>query len=267
MNFSSTLSEMTPTAYGAAFAGGLFLGMIVLLETGQRIGTRRLTRDPDGAQKGLGVVDGAVFSLLGLLIAFTFAGAATRFDGRRQLVIEEANTIGTAYQRVDVLPDQAQPALRDLFRQYLDARLETYRKLPDLDAAKTALARSRALQTAIWSNAIAACRDSGSQAAHMLLLPALNPMFDVATTRIEVTNIHPPLIIFAMIGVLSLAASLLAGYGMAGRKSPSYIHTVAFAAVMSLTVYIIIDIEYPRAGLINVQGADRVLVELRESMK
>ena len=226
-----------------------------------------LAQDPDGAQKGLGVVSGAVFSLLGLLIAFTFSGAATRFDGRRQLVIQEANIIGTAYQRIDVLPDRAQPSLRDLFRQYLDARLETYRKLPDLDAAKAELARSRALQAAIWSNAIAACRDAGSQPAHMLLLPALNPMFDIATTRIEVTNIHPPFIIFAMIGVLLLAASLLAGYGMAGRKSRSWVHAVAFAGVMSLTVYVIVDIEYPRLGFINVQGADRVLVELRESMK
>ena len=258
---------MTPTAYGAVFAGGLFLGMLVLLETGRRIGTRRLARDPDGAQKGLGVVDGAVFSLLGLLIAFTFSGAATRFDGRRQLIVEEANTIGTAYQRIDVLPDRVQPALRDLFRQYLDARLDTYRKLPDVAAANVELARSRAVQTAIWSYATAACRDSGSQPAHMLLLPALNPMFDIATTRVEAMSIHPPLIIFAMIGVLSLAAALLAGYGMAGSKSPSWVHAAAFAGVMALTVYVIVDIEYPRFGLINVQGADRVLVELRESMK
>jgi hypothetical protein len=258
---------MTPAAYGAVFAGGLFLGMLVLLEMGRRIGTRRLARDPDGAQKGLGVVEGAVFSLLGLLIAFTFSGAATRFDGRRQLIVEEANTIGTAYQRIDVLPDRAQPALRDLFRQYLDSRLETYRKLPDVAAAQVELARSRALQTAIWSNAVAACRDSGSQSAFMLLLPALNPMFDIATTRMETMNIHPPAIIFAMIGVLSLAAALLAGYGTAESKSRSWIHAVCFAAVMSVTVYVIIDIEYPRVGLIHIQGADRVLVELREGMK
>jgi hypothetical protein len=258
---------MTPTGYGSLFAGGLFLGMVVLVEAGRRIGTRRLSSDPEGAQKGLGIVEGAVFSLLGLLIAFTFAGAATRFDGRRQLIVEEANTIGTAYQRIDLLPEHAQPALRELFRRYVDSRLETYRKLPDIDAAKAELARSRSLQGEIWSTAIASCRDSGSQPAHMLLLPALNPMFDIATTRMEAMNIHPPAIIFVMIGVLTLIAALLAGHGMAGSSAPSWVHTVAFAAVMALTVYVIIDIEYPRFGLISVQGSDRVLVELRESLK
>ena len=258
---------MTPTANGMLFAAGLFVGMLVLLETGRHMGARRFSGDPEGAQEGLSVVEGAVFSLLGLLIAFTFSGAATRFEGRRHLIVEEANDIGTAYLRINVLPASAQPALRELFRQYLDSRLETYRKLPDFAAAQAELAHSLQLQGEIWSNAVEACRDSGSQPAHMLLLPALNAMFDITTTRTEALKNHPPSIIFAMIGVLSLGASLLAGYGMAGGKLRSWVHIVGFAAVMALTIYVIVDIEYPRLGMIRVADADRVLVELRESMK
>ena len=258
---------MTPTANGLLFAAGIFLGMIVLLEAGRRIGMRRLSRDPDGAREGLGVVEGAVFSLLGLLIAFTFSNAATRFDSRRHMIVEEANDIGTAYLRIDLLPEHAQPALKDLFRRYLDSRLETYRKLPDLDAAMSELGRTRSLQGEIWSYATTACRDAGSQPAHMLLLPALNEMFDIVTTRTEAMNIHPPVIIFAMIGFLALGASLLAGFAMSKNRTPSWAHTVSFAAMMALTIYVIVDIEYPRFGLINVRGADRVLVELRESLK
>jgi hypothetical protein len=258
---------MTPTVYGSLFAAGLFVGMLVLLETGRRVGSKRRSEDPDGAHKGFGVVEGAVFSLLGLLLAFTFSGAATRFDGRRQMIVEEANDIGTAYQRIDLLSEPAQPALRDLFRQYVDARLETYHTLPDVAASRAALARSRVLQATIWSYAVAACRDSGSQPAHMLLLPALNSMFDIATSRVEAMNIHPPGIIFGMIGLLSLAAALLAGHSMAESKSPSRVHMIAFAFVMALTVYVIVDIEYPRFGLINIRGADRVLVELGQSFK
>lgn len=81
-------------------------------------------------------MEGAVFALLGLLIAFTFSGAATRFDTRRQLIIEETSDIGTAYLRLDLLPVEAQPGLREKFREYVDARLEVYRKLPDIAAAK-----------------------------------------------------------------------------------------------------------------------------------
>ena len=103
---------MNPTIYGLVFAGALFLGMLLLLETGRRIAIRRLTQDPEGARDRLGVVEGAVFSLLGLLIAFTFSGAATRFDARRQLIIEEANDIGTAWVRIEVLPPSAAASRR-----------------------------------------------------------------------------------------------------------------------------------------------------------
>jgi len=258
---------MSPTSYGILFAGGLFLGMLLLLELGRRIGNRRLARDPEGARQGVGVVEGALFSLLGLLIAFTFSGAAARFDARRHLIVEEANDIGTAWLRLDLLPAGPAAGLRELFRQYLDARLETYRKLPDLSAAKAELARSISLQGEIWSAAVSACRESGSQPAHLLLLPALNAMFDITTTRTEAANHHPPWIIFAMLGALSLVSSVLAGYGMAGGKSLSWIHIIGFAAVVAVTVYVIMDLEYPRLGLIRVDSADQVLIQLRESMK
>jgi hypothetical protein len=82
---------------------GFFLGMLVLLETGRRLGVRRLAKDPEGAPAGTGAVDAAVFALLGLLVAFTFSGAASRFEERRNLIVEETNDIGTAYLRLDLV--------------------------------------------------------------------------------------------------------------------------------------------------------------------
>jgi len=102
--------------FASLLAVGLFLGMLILAEVGRRIGMRRLAQDPEGAEAGVGVVDGAVIALVGLLIAFTFSGAAARFDTRRQLIVEETNDIGTAYLRLDMLPVDAQPALREKFR-------------------------------------------------------------------------------------------------------------------------------------------------------
>ena len=134
-------------------------------------------------------------------------------------------------------------------------------------AAKAELDRSLRLQSDIWSNAVTACREAGSGPVHSLLLSALNAMIDITTTRIESMKNHPPLIIFGMLAVLSLAAALLAGYGMAGGKSRSWIHFLGFASVMALTVYVIVEIEYPRFGFIRVDAADQVLSELRQSMK
>lgn len=247
---------------------GLMLGMLVLLEIGRRMGDRRLANDPDGARAGTGTVEGAVFALLGLLIAFTFSGAASRFDARRDLIVQETNAIGTAYLRLDLLPAGAQPALRDLFRRYVDSRLETYRKIPDLEAVKTELARSIVLQGEIWNQAVAAGRLEGAPpSATMLLLPALNDMIDITTTRTMAARMHPPLAIFAMLFGLGLASALLAGYGMAGGKSRNWLHMIGFAAVMAVAVYVILDIEFPRLGLIRVDAFDQALVELRATMK
>ncbi len=146
------------------FALGLFLGMPVLLEIGRRIGVLRIAKDSEGAQASVGVVEGAIFGLMSLMIAFGFSGAIERFDTRRQLVVEEANAIGTAYLRLDLLPTAAQPALRENFRRYLDSRLEVYRKLPDLAAAKVELARATKLQEEIWTQAVAACGTESHQA-------------------------------------------------------------------------------------------------------
>src|SRR5688572_171592 len=104
----------------------LFVGTVVLLEAGRRLGASRLAADPEGARAGVGAVEGSVFGLLGLLIAFTFSGAASRFDARRQLIVEETNHIGTAWLRLDLLAANEQPELRELFRRYMDSRLETY---------------------------------------------------------------------------------------------------------------------------------------------
>ena len=101
----------------------------------------------------------------------------------------------------------------------------------------------------------------------MLLLPALNAMIDITTTRTMATQMHPPMVIFALLFGLALASSLLVGYGMAGSKARHWLHMLGLAFAMSVSVYVILDIEYPRLGLIRVDAFDQALVELRESMK
>lgn len=257
---------MSHTTKMLALTLGLFLGMLLFLEIGRRVGIRRLQDDSSTAAEGIGAVDGAVFAVLGLLIAFTFSGAATRFDSRRQLIVEETNNIGTAYLRVDLLPAGARPALRESFRSYLDARIETYRRLPDLAAARESLARANELGRQIWRQAVEAIRADGALPAPLLLLPALNAMIDITTTRTMATQLHPPLIVFAMLFVLALAASLMAGYGMTGSKLRSRLHMLGFALVMAVAVFVILDLEYPRLGLVRVDAFDQALVDLRESM-
>jgi hypothetical protein len=246
---------------------GLLAGIIVMMDVGRRVGARRLARYGEGAAAGVAAVDGAVFALLGLLLAFTFSGAASRFDARRHLVVEEANDIGTAYLRVDLLPPDAQPQLRDSFRRYVDSRINVYRKLPDIEAARAELARGAGLQNEIWAQAVAASSTADSLPARMLLLPAINQMIDITTTRTVAAQAHPPVIVFVVLVILVLASSFLAGHAMAVGRERDWLHMLCFAVVMSMAVYVILDFEYPRFGLIRIDKFDRVLVDVRAAMK
>jgi hypothetical protein len=259
---------MQPSAIlGIGTLGGLFLGMVLFLEAGHRLRLRMMAKHPEKSTAGLGVVEGALFGLMGLVIAFTFSGAAARLDAKRHLIVDEANNIGTAYLRIDLLPASAQPELREKFRQYVDARLESYTNLSTVGGVMPRMETASELQQDIWKLSIAATREATYPQAGMLLLPALNAMFDIANTRAMVTQLHPPPIIFVLLATLALVCSLLAGFGMAEGRTRSWIHVAAFAIVLTITVYVIIDMEYPRVGFIRIDKFDQALMEVRASMK
>lgn len=247
------------------FVVGLLIGILLLFEAGRQLGSRRLARDPEGARIGLGPLEGAVFGLLGLLIAFTFSGAASRFDQRRHFIIDEVNSIRAAYLRVDLLSAAAQPVVRDTMRRYVDTRAALSRAMPDLEAARIELARLKTIQSELWAQAIAASKETPEAAA---LLPAITSMINMTTTQTAaVLWMHPPLVVFAMLVLLALTCALLAGHGMAGGKTRSWIHMVGFALMMVITIYVIVDLEYPRAGLIRIDPIDQVLAALAEEIK
>jgi len=246
----------------------LLLGMLAMLEIGRRLAVRHHPAESGAGKDNLATLEAAVFALFGLLIAFAFSGAAERFQEKRMMVAEEANAIGTAYLRVDLLAAPAQPQIRDWFREYVDSRLETYRRLPDMKAAGVEMEKSKKLQSEIWNAGVAATRlpDSHPSAA-LLLLPALNSMIDISTTRAMELQNHPPRIVYWLLFALGLLCSLLAGYRMAIRLQRSWLHMVVFPLVTAVVIYVMIDIEYPRFGLIRLERADQVLVEVRQSMK
>jgi len=258
---------VNPAVGGTLFAVALTLGILIMLEMGRRIRRVQQARHGDEMSKGLGAVEGAVFGIMGLLLAFTFSGAATRFDLRRQQIIDEANNIGTAYLRLDLLAPEARTVIQNQFRQYVDARLETYWAIPDTARVNAALARTAQLQQEIWTGSIAAAHEVPGPQASILRMPALNEMFDIAATRIATTKMHPPLIIYMMLFILTLICSFLAGYDMGAEPTRSWVHMLGFAVILGVAVYVIIDLEYPRLGLIRLDAFDQLLVNLRAQMR
>lgn len=245
----------------ALFIVGLLMACI---EFGRRI---RLRRPEEKRSSGLGVIDGAVFGLMALLLGFSFSGAVSRFNTRRELIVQETNAIGTAWLRVDLLPEATQPQIRNDFRAYLDARLAFYNSL-SLDRAKALdeLAFSEKLQTKIWTECVAAAKQTSSPAVLTLVVGSLNEMIDITTTRSVALQTHPPVAIYVTLVLLAMASSLIAGFGMGDTDKRPWLHTLVFAAALFLTIYMIIDLEFPRVGIIRVDRYDQALMNQRNSM-
>ena len=256
-------------AYLILLVPGLIFPMtLIMLEVGRRVGLRRMTQDPKSARAGTGAVEGAVFALFGLLIAFTFASAAARYETRRDLILRHATAIGTAWMRLVLLPEKAQPEIRKNFRQYVDAIMQSpYWFGEDPRVYEQIAAQVFKLQGKIWQLAETAAPREGHPQVASLVLPALNEMFDLSTSRYSVAKFHISEVILSFLFVLSMLASLLAGYAMGAAKHRNWLHMILFALLVTLTLYIIFDLEFPRVGFIRLDKADNIIKSLRETMQ
>jgi hypothetical protein len=244
----------------------LFGGMIGLTMLGRQRGRKLMANLPEGLP-GLGTIEGALFALLGLLVALTFSGATDRFQERKALILREANAVSTAYARLDLLPDEVRKELQAGFRSYLGLRLDAYRKTSSLEGMEQELRASAAAGAELWRIAARACRRPESTAFTTVVLPALNEMLDVAADRTAALRKHPPLVVYAFLFALSLICAFLAGFSMARGAVISKTHVVVFALMISLTICVTLDLEHPRIGLITLGSADELLRQTLESMK
>jgi hypothetical protein len=260
--------------FAAGIAAAFFVASLFLLNYGRQLGLRYRQEQGAESMAGLPSVEGAVFALIGLLVAFTVSGALHRFDERRQLVIQEANAVSTAYDRLDLFEGEVAKNLQKKLKEYVRARIEFYRAPHDFSLWEGAEIWSRedqnkiyVLKTDIWNATIAVCPQTNFHPACPLVVSALGNVFDIARLRVGAAEKHPPQILYVMLFGLGLGGSLLAGFGMAAAKARSWIHMVTFAATLTATLYVITDIEFPRLGLIRIEYFDHFLVDAYEQMR
>lgn len=257
--------------FAAGIAVTMFCASLLLMEWGLRLGMRRMARQGVGSISGLGPIEGAVFALMGLLLAFTLSGALQRFDERRQLILREANAVTTALMRLDLLGDDAAALKADL-KRYVIARIALY-QLPISFSVSEGIAyyspqerrEIAALEAQLWRDTVAATAKPENLPARNLVIPALNTVFEVAELRAGANEHHPPKVIYVMLYGLGLGVSLLGGFGMAASSTRSTVHMVTFAAAISVALYVITDLEFPRLGLIRLDHADHFLNEILEN--
>ena len=249
-----------------ALAPLLFLSVLMMMEIGHRYRlASHLTNDSE-SNTGVGPAIGTVLALMGLVLAFSFSSAAGRLDASRKTILDEANAIETAWFRIDVANKETQPYLRELFRQYVDARIRAY-DAPGLADYRHQLEISDGLLKQIWMLAVEATPASRPQ-DRVLLLSAVNAMGDGASARtISVSTHLPPAILAFLFGTV-LIGSMLIGTMLFCAGSRHWFYRLVIAAVLTSVVYAIVDLEYPRLGAFNLlKDADSLLVNLRSSIR
>lgn len=243
---------MTDLSIRAAVLLVFFVLLLLAPEVGFRIGLRRRDRSDEAARSQIGTIQGAALALLGLLLGFTFSMSVSRYDARKQLVIEEANAIGTAELRGRLLPSPQRERVAPLFRRYLDTRIAVYEALDD-SVRTAALAEETAqLSENLWSEARDLASADPRSAIAALFVQALNEMYDIREKRDRGLDNHlPPTVMWLVAGV-AVFGQILVGYGcgLNGRRLP--IATSLLSVLIALVVVLIIDLDRPRGGLVLV---------------
>jgi hypothetical protein len=180
------------------------------------------------------------------------------------LIVREANAINTAYLRIDVLPSTVQPEMRNLFHTYLEARLHAYNDLDSGRDFEPSMMKASLLQQQIWAEAVEATRQD--TAGRALVLLSLNEMIEVSTARAVALRTKLPTLILVLLLGVALLTSLLAGYGMAKSGHRHLFHGAIYAVAVSLTIYVVLDLDNPRSGLIRLDAAEKVLMQLQRAI-
>jgi hypothetical protein len=241
-----------PMAVEILIALGLLGLLLAALELGYRFGFRVTRSDAADARAGgggqIGTVQAAVLGLLGLLLGFSFAGAAARFIERQDLITVESNAIGTAYLRADLLDEPYKSELRAALKTYTEHRLEVSQRLrTGIDVAD--LAAVDELHGRIWKAASAGV--SAKPDMMLGVLPPVNDVIDVHATRLNAGRKHLPTLVMGLLVACSAIALAMIGYGCgvgARRRAPL---TVPLALLIGTTLWITIDFDHPRGGLMQ----------------
>jgi len=234
---------------------------LLSFEGGFWVGRRRSLRSEQEQEI---VVRGLVGGMLGLeafMLAFTFGAAAAHFDARRQAVIDEANTIRTAYLRADFLPEPHRAEIRNLLREYVDIRLDGVRS----GKIEQAIARSEELHNQLWLQASASREKTPSPAFAVQFIQSLNEIFALHSRRVIVgLEFRIPNIIWIVLYAITALAAASIGYhsGLTGRSRP----LVALAIILAFSAVILLieDLDRPLYGFLEV--SQRALVDLQTKM-
>lgn len=248
-----------------------FVGLIifmVIIELSFRLGRRLRKPADDSAKAHISALQTALLGLLALLLGFTFAMSITRFETRKNLVLEEANAIGNAYWRSQLIPAQHRPMVANLLHEYTSASLEYHLADQDSPRFNAANATARRIERQIRAT-IAAAAENPPSISTIMFIQAINEMAQINEKRRVALENHVPEPVYYLLFIVASGsmAYLAYGTGLYGRRR--LVSTGVFAALISLVLTFILDIDQPGSGLIQVsqESMQRMQATLAQELK
>lgn len=232
------------------------------VEAGYRVAGYRLRQAEKEKESSVGAMVGATLGLLAFMLAFTFGLAGSRFEDRRQVVLSEANAIGTTYLRAEMLPEPMRTESRNYLREYVEVRLDAIQQPGRLPQA---ILKSEELHKSLWSQAVAAAEKDRSPITG-LFVQSLNQVIDLHAKRV-MTGVRSrvPDAIWVVLYVLSILAMAMMGYHSGLVHSRRSIAVIALVLGFSSVLFLIADLDRPNQGTLQV--SQQSMIDLRQTMK
>jgi hypothetical protein len=242
-----------------------FLAILLLglAEVGFRMGLALHAKKDEARKSQIGGVQGAIFGMLGLLLGFTFAMGVSRYESRRDLVLTEANVIGTTYLRADFLPPPHRDEVKKLLREYVDVRLKLQPAGPDLADMATEIRRSAEIETALWEHAKAAAAEAPTPIT-ATFITTLNDMIDTDSIRQTAFRNRIPGGVWLMLLLVAAFGCFTSGYGSGSQGARSSFTNVIMPLLITIVIALIFDLTHSKAGTIGI--SQRPLLDLKASI-
>ncbi len=222
---------------------------LAAFEGGFRLGLWRQNRTPDEKEGPTGMLVGSILALLAFMLAVTMGMASDRFDTRRQLVVTEANAIGTTYLRAGYLPEPVSTDARELLREYVPLRVTT----ADQSRLTANYTRSVEIQNALWAQAEDLARADPDSETLALYIETLNDMIDlheIRLTAIVYARVPDTVVILLILGaILTLG---IVGYSAGLTRRRSLLSAVVLIVVLGSVITLVVDLDRPRDGFLQV---------------
>jgi hypothetical protein len=246
---------------------GITLLMVACYVWGYWLKLKKIKKYPEYSDEGFGAIQGSLLGLLALLLSFTFSMSNSRHDNRYEVMVQEANNIGTAILRADLFPDSARNQYRTGFREYVNARIDLYKAGINRQQNEAAQRQTNEAGAKLWAMAALAAQspDMVTRNSASLMVNALNPMIDSVTTRKASREATIPDSILFLLFALCLASGFIVGYG--SKKTIDWIMVAGFSLMIGVTIFSILDLDRPHRGLITLDRAQQNFIDLQDQLK